>query len=92
MENKTEERGKFILEFPVPEYVDNKVYIDINTEIFAKFFGLWLMKLPIPEDMYEYIRDHTCPVKDFDVPARMIFGAPDPQFTGLRQMIGQFLK
>ena len=53
--------------------------MNLDTEIFSRFLGLYIMKLPIPEDIYQYAMSHECPSNDPGIKQifSIIQGAPD---------------
>jgi hypothetical protein len=62
---------------------------DLNNQIFSQFLGLYMMKMPIPENIFDYVKTHECPSKSID--AKMAFtqilGSSDLSDPILYQMI-----
>lgn len=57
---------------------------------FVTFVGLYLLKLPIPEDLFEYIQKHECPYqygRETRLIIQMLIGTPDIDDENLRSMI-----
>ncbi len=67
--------------------------MDLNTEIYARFLGLYLMKMDIPSDILEWVSTHKAPNNDIDITmiAKMLSGAPNTKDDILRETIKSIL-
>lgn len=68
--------------------------ISLNEEIIARFIGLYLMKVDIPEDIYEYVKENKSKVilPHLKMFFGVIFGAPDETNESIRKMAINFIK
>jgi hypothetical protein len=67
--------------------------MDLNTEIYARFLGLYFMKMEIPQDVVDWVLSHSPPNDGADTSmiVRMIAGAPDTKDEILKEMIKSIL-
>jgi hypothetical protein len=65
----------------------------LDAEIFSRFLGLYIMKLPIPQDVFDYVNSHKCPVENVGIrlAIKMISSAPDQMDNTLRNLVLQSL-
>jgi len=65
----------------------------LDQEMFARYLGMYIMKLEIPQDLHEYITTHKCPSDDVDV--NMMFAtlqnAPDFKSEPLRDLMAALI-
>jgi len=61
----------------------------LDLEVFSKFWGLYILKLPIPADVWNYVLNHKCPIEDVSIQQafKFIQGAPFEQDSIVRQMV-----
>ncbi len=61
----------------------------LDLEVFSKFWGLYVLRLPIPEDIWNYVLTHTCPIENISLKQAFQFiqGAPMEQDSVVRQMV-----
>lgn len=61
----------------------------LDIEIFSRFLGLWLMKMDIPQDVFEYVSMNSNKISDVDthVIIKMILGSSYQKDAVLRQMV-----
>lgn len=62
--------------------------MQLKEELFSRFIGLYIMKLPIPKDLGEFVRDNKCPSEDKNIQmiVIMIIGATSDS-PELRQLV-----
>ena len=60
----------------------------LDVEIISRFLGLWLMKMEIPEDIFNYVKQNVYKVSDLNsrMLVTMILGSDDTKNTVLRQI------
>lgn len=60
----------------------------LDLEMFSKFWGLYVMKLPIPNDIWEYVYTNKDKMPNgLEFPMRILAGAPIEQDDSVRQMV-----
>lgn len=61
----------------------------LDLDIFSKFWGLYIMKLPIPQDIWNYVVEnkHNMPTKELHFAATMLNGSSNQMDNALRQLI-----
>ncbi len=61
----------------------------LDLDIFSKFWGLYIMKLPIPQDIWNYVVEnkHNMPTKELHLATTMLNGSSNQMDNTLRQLI-----
>ncbi len=67
----------------------NDFKLTLEISIFATFWGLYLLKYPIPEDIWDYVYNQkdNFPNENIKMAFNILSGAPIEQDSFIRQMV-----